>query len=128
MRRSFSRAFAPPAPVVPLRLRAPGGRDAVEVDAKVDTGADLCAVPASLVVALDLPPVRTVRATGFSGAAHDAIVYRIDLEIDDLAFRRIETLAFGRPYALVGRNVLRHLVARFDGPRERLDLSRRVPR
>ncbi len=128
MRRSFSRVFTPPAPVVPLRLRAPGHHAVLEIEAKVDTGADLCAVPVSLVAALDLPPVRAVQATGFSGAAHEAIVYRVDLEIDGVVFRRIETMAFGRPYALVGRNVLQHLVARYDGPRERLDVSRPAPR
>jgi hypothetical protein len=31
--------------MVPVRVRAPGGLDAAELAGKVDTGADLCAVP-----------------------------------------------------------------------------------
>jgi len=124
MRRRFSRAFDPPAPVVPVRLGAPGGHESAALDGKIDTGADLCGVPEQLVVTLDLPPVRSVRAAGFAGMPHDVVVYRVDIEIDGWLFPRVEALAISRPYVLVGRNVLRVLVARFDGPHEQLDLRR----
>jgi predicted aspartyl protease len=81
-------------------------------------------VPERLVSELDLPPVRTVRAAGFSGAPQEAIVYRVDLDSDGLTFPRVEALATRRPYAVIGRNVLRHLVLRLDDPREQLDLRR----
>ena len=122
MRRGYSRAFDPPAPVVRVRLRTPGRAEAAEADAKIDTGSDLCAVPERLLATLDLPPVRAVRVVGFAGTAREAVVYRVDLEIDGLVFPRVEALATGRPYALVGRNVLRRLVLRLDGPKEQLDL------
>jgi hypothetical protein len=94
------------------------------LDGKIDTGADLCGVPEELVVDLDLPPVRAVRASGFSGVPRDVVVYRVDLEIEGLVFPRVEVLAVDRPYVVVGRNVLRALVVRLDGPREQLDLRR----
>ena len=124
MRRRFSRAFDPPAPVVAVRVRAPGGHRHTTLDGRIDTGADLCGLPEQLVIDLDLPPVRSVRAAGFVGTAHDVVVYRVDLEIDGLVFPRVETLAVGRPYVLVGSNVLRALVVRLDGPREQLDVRR----
>lgn len=132
MRRPFSRAFEPPAPVVAVRLRASartparasGGHQSAALDGKIDTGADLCGVPEQLVVDLDLPPVRSVRAAGFAGTPHEVIVYRVDVEIDGLVFPCVEALAISRPYVLVGRNVLRALVLRLDGPREQLDLRR----
>ena len=124
MRRRFSPAFVPPAPVVPVCLRAPGGQQSTVLEGKIDTGADLCGIPAQLVIDLDLPPVRSVRAAGFAGASHEVVVYRVDVEIDGLVFRRVEALAITRPYVLVGRNVLRTLVLRLDGPREQLDLRR----
>jgi hypothetical protein len=76
---------------------------------------------------LDLPPVRSVRASGFAGAPRDVVVYRVDVEIDGLVFPRVEALAVARPYVLVGRNVLRSLVVRLDGPHEQLDLRRSRP-
>ena len=124
MRRRFSHAFEPPAPVVPVRLCTPGTHASVALDGKVDTGADLCGVPEQLVIDLDLPPVRSVRAAGFAGAPYDVVVYRVDVEIDGLVFPRVEALAIGRSYFLVGRNVLRTLVVRLHGPREQLDLGR----
>ena len=128
MRRAYSRAFEPPAPVVAVRLRPPGGHHGAALDGKIDTGADLCGVPEQLVIDLDLPPVRSVRAAGFAGTPREAVAYRVDMEVDGVGFPRVEALAISRPYVLVGRNVLRALVLRLDGPRERLDLHRPLRR
>ena len=124
MRRAYSRAFDPPAQVVPLRLRAPGQVDVAHAEGKLDTGSDLCAVPERIVAALDLPPVRSVRALGFAGAIQDVTVYRVDVEIDGFVFPRIEAVATARAYALIGRNILRRLLLRLDGPRGQLDIRR----
>jgi predicted aspartyl protease len=123
MKRALSRAFDPPAPVVPIQLRAPGGVDSTTLEGKLDTGADLCAVPEHYVATLNLPPVRTVRASGFLGAPQETIVYRVDITIDGVDFSRVEALATRRPYAIIGRNVMRRLVLRVDGPKERLEIG-----
>lgn len=123
MKRALSRAFDPPAPMVPIRMRAPDGLDSAELEAKLDTGADLCAVPEHHVAVLSLPPVRVVRAAGFLGGFQETIVYRVDITIDGVDFPHVEALATRRPYAIIGRNVLRRLVLRVDGPRERLEIG-----
>ena len=51
-------------------------------------------------------------------------MYRVDVETDGMVFPRVEALAVDRTYALLGRNLLRVLVVRLDGPREWLDLRR----
>jgi predicted aspartyl protease len=124
MKRKLSRAFHPPAPLVPVALRAPGGVDALRLDGKIDTGADVCAVPEHVVAELDLPPVRTVRAAGFAGALQEAIVYRVDVELDGVTYRRLEALSTRRPSAIVGRNLLQSVVLRVHGPREELAIDR----
>ena len=124
MRRAYSRAFDPPAPVVPVRLRAPGQLEVAHAEGKIDTGSDLCAVPERTIAALNLPAVRSVRALGFAGAIQEVTVYRVDVEIDGLVFPRIEAVATARPYALIGRNVLRRLLLRLDGPRGQLGVRR----
>lgn len=126
MKRRLSRAFDPPAPMVPTLVRAPSGLDAATLEGKLDTGADLSAVPERVIAELDVPPVRTVRAAGFLGELQEVIVYRVDLEIGDITFQRIEALATRRPYVILGRNVLQRLVMRIDGPGEKLEL--RLPR
>ena len=81
MKRALDRGFAPPAPMVPSRVRAPQGADWEALDAKVDTGADLSAVPDRALEALDVAPVRVVRAASFAGALQEVPVYRVDLEL-----------------------------------------------
>ena len=124
MKRAYDRAFDPPAPIVAVRVRAPGADDGVSVNGKLDTGADLCAVPSHVIEELDLPPGRVVRAAGFAGDLHEVVVYRLDLEIGDLAFSAVEALATRRAYVIVGRSVLRELVLRLDGPKAQLELRR----
>lgn len=123
MRRRYSTAFEPPAPVVPVVVRAPGGVDWVEVDAKVDTGADVCTLPLHVARRLDVPAVRVARAIGFSGAPIEVIVYAADFDVDDRRLEALDVLVTERPYALLGRNLLRRALLHLDGPRGRLDLS-----
>jgi predicted aspartyl protease len=107
-------------------VRAPDGAGGLALDGKIDTASDLCAVPQGVAAELDLPPVRTVRAHGFSGPAQEAIVYRIDLELAGVVLPRVEAIATTRRYALIGRNALRAWILRLDGPREILEI--RSPR
>lgn len=123
MKRRYSAAFEPPAPVVSVEVCAPRGVDSVRVEAKVDTGADLCTLPLHVARRLDLPAVRVARAAGFSGAAVEVIVYAADFDLDDHRLDALEVLLTERPYALLGRNLLRRALLRLDGPRQRLDLS-----
>jgi predicted aspartyl protease len=124
MKRALSRAFEPPAPMVPVRVRAPGGIDVATVDGKLDTGADICALPETALAQLDVSPVRVGRAAGFAGALIETHVYRVDVELDEFVVERVEALATRRPYAIIGRNVLRHFVLRIDGPKGMLELTR----
>jgi predicted aspartyl protease len=128
MKRRYSDEFAPPAPVVPVTVRCPGEPRRSSLLGKLDTGADVCGVPESLIEQLDLPPVRTVRAAGFSGELSEAVVYRIDLEIGALELLRIEALATRRPYVIVGRNALRRFVLRLDGASQMLEMRVAAPR
>jgi predicted aspartyl protease len=124
MKRRYSRAFTPPAPMVELRVRAPGGAERRKLEAKIDSGADLCIVPDDVVAELDLPPVRTVRAAGFDGAHREALLYHCSIELAGHHFPHVEALATRRRYTIVGRNVLQALVVRLDGPGSTLSIER----
>lgn len=77
MKRKYSKAFSPPAPTLPVRISTSRGMDFAELEGKLDSGADLCALPVDTIEALDLPPLRAVRAAGFAGTLQEAIVYRL---------------------------------------------------
>lgn len=116
MKGKLDPAFHPPAAVAPVRLRAPNGVDSATLSGKLDSGADVCAVPEHLVEELGLPPVRRVRAAGFAGVLEEMTAYRIDVEVAGKVVRRVEALTTRRPYAIIGRNVLSAFVFTLDGP------------
>jgi predicted aspartyl protease len=124
VRRVYSHAFSPPAPVVTLLVSAPDGDVPITIEGKIDSGADICAVPDRLVAELGLPIVRTIRAAGFAGELRETVVYEVDVQIEGIVHDGVEALATRRPYVIVGRNVLNTWIAKLDGPAERLDLTR----
>jgi len=122
VKRKYSREFAPPAPVLDVVVRVPRGSESVTLPGKLDSGADVCGVPDTLIAHLDITPVRASRAAGFAGDLREVIVYRIDIEVAGTSIQRVEALATRRPYVIVGRNVLKHFVLRLDGPKGELEL------
>lgn len=127
MKRAYSRDFSPPAPMLPLVVRSPGGIDVRHIEGKIDTGADICALPDSVIADLDLPPVRTVRAAGFGGVLQDVLLFHVDLEMADRRSKHVEALSTRRPYAIIGRNILQQFAIRLDGPKSMLTLSLPTP-
>jgi predicted aspartyl protease len=123
MKRSYSRDFVPPAPMWGLGVTTPFGKASVSIEGKLDSGADVCALPETVIAELDLPPVREVRASGFSGVLEPTLLYRCAVELGGRRFENVEALATRRRYAIIGRNVLRHLVVKLDGPKSELTLT-----
>ena len=95
----------------------------MSVDAKIDTGADVCTLPRHVARRLDLPAVRVARAAGFSGGPVEMIVYAADVDLDGTRIEVVDVLVSERLYALLGRNLLRRAVLHLYGPRETLELS-----
>jgi hypothetical protein len=73
------------------------------IEGKIDTGADVCALPESIIADLDLAPVRTVRAAGFGGVLQEALLFHADLEVAGRRSKHVEALSTRRPYAIIGR-------------------------
>lgn len=123
MKRSYSRDFSPPAPMLLVVVRLPGGSSTRHIEGKVDTGADICALPDSVITDLDLPPVRTVRAAGFAGVLQEALLFHADLEVAGRRNKHVEALSTRRPYAIIGRNILQQFTIRLDGPKSTLTVT-----
>ncbi len=64
--------FDPPAPVLPLRVAAPGREDAVLLPALVDTGADCTLIPRAVSRHLALRRIDRLRLEGIEGIARPA--------------------------------------------------------
>jgi predicted aspartyl protease len=127
MQRPLSRRYSPPAPMVYARVSAPDGGRVRLVEAQIDTGADLCALPRRIAADLELRAVRRIRAAGYEGQGEKMILYVADLDIEGLQFPQVELLPTRLSFAILGRPVLQHLVVQIDGPRQILRLTRPRP-
>ncbi len=122
LRYPYDSSSEPPAPVVPVRIAAPGRPEhGIAVPALVDSGADLTVVPVSVAAVADLTPIGRVNVEGVAGTVARAAVYAAEIEINGV--REIaEVIALGGQ-TLLGRNLLNRWVLVLDGPRLRLEMT-----
>ena len=117
----YSSAFRPPAPVLNVRVGAPGREPMLGVLALVDSGADLSVLPLASAEALALPQVSTTRIRGVTGVEESTAVHAATFEIAGTNVLA-EVVAWGDE-AIIGRDVLRRFVLELDGPREVLTID-----
>jgi predicted aspartyl protease len=87
----------------------------------VDTGADGSVLPRGIVEKLGLVPAGDIRVAGVSGALVVVSAYRCVIVVDGQPIEA-RVVAVGEE-AILGRDVLEHLVVELDGPRRRVRAS-----
>lgn len=113
-RLAYDQRLDPPAPVVPVRISAPVGEEAVMLPMLVDTGADCTLVPALIVRQLGLPQIDVIALTGVGGARNSASVHVAAVELGGL--RLLARVVAFTDEAILGRDVLNQTVVTLDGP------------
>jgi len=125
VKQPYSSAFRPPAPVLSVRVGAPGREPLLGVVALVDSGADLSVIPLAAIQALELPQVGKTRIRGVTGVEESTPVHAAVLEVGGTSVLA-EVVAWGDE-AIVGRDVLSRFVLELNGPRETLTLTAPTP-
>ena len=119
----YNHEVDPPAPFLDVVILHPHTPDQMRrVTAKLDTGADLSAIPQAIADELGLLPVRTITAESFDGSRTSIDTYAVTLEIAPARFRHIEVILIPDEYALLGRDILNHFYAELNGPALTFDL------
>ncbi len=104
-------------------IRHPHSSDQTQrVTAKVDTGADLSAIPQTVATVLGLLPAQTIVAESFDGSRTHIETYAVILEVAQARFRYIEVILIPDDHALIGRDILNHFYAHLNGPDLTFDL------
>ena len=117
MKYPYDRVFSPPAPILPLEITIPEEpQRRVQVDAQLDTAADISAIPARVVDEWNLEPVSEVTVTGYNAETETLPTYTVGLELPQAHIRRIEVISIPEPYVLLGRDVLNHFYISLNGP------------
>jgi hypothetical protein len=116
MKIAYNPTLHPPAPFLTIRLYSPTTGVVLTLPAKIDTGADVTAVPANIVEQLQLASASAFLVEAFDGTQARMIAYDIALDVAQLHLTDIPAITFAEEYVLLGRDVLNALRLLLDGP------------
>ncbi len=117
MKASYDTSLSPPAPFLPVRLASLADHsESITVQARLDTGADLIAIPAALIERLRLVPAGEIEVEGYDGRRTTLRAYDVNLQIDQLSVAGLLVIGFAEDHVLLGRDVLNRLRVLLDGP------------
>jgi hypothetical protein len=121
----YDKRYDPPAPVVRVRVAnlASPSREAGDVAALIDTGADMSVVPAGLARQVALVPKGIVYVQGYrTGEAEPRPEYFVRITHDRHAVE-LPVVGDECPELLLGRDFLRHFTVRLDGPAQEFEME-----
>ncbi|MCB0153247.1 MAG: hypothetical protein KDF65_00525 [Anaerolineae bacterium] len=123
--KSYDREVVPPAPFVDLIIRHPDDLSQMTgLKAKIDTAADISAIPATLITQLGLPLVSKLLVEGYDGIPTYVATYGARFEIEQSRFTSQEIIAIPETYALLGRDILNYFYLKLNGPDLTFAISR----
>jgi len=115
--------YNPPAPVLPITVRAPGDTvKQVTADALVDTGADMTCLPIALIKVLGGERASTYDVFGINRVpVVPADSYFLEFEVEATK-KLVEVIAVGDE-PILGRNLINEFTLQLHGPAQKLDIT-----
>jgi len=111
----YSLDYSPPAPSIKVRFSSPTSTNSMEIEAKIDSGADITVLPQNVVRELRLIPAGRVTVSSFDGQEERKYTYFLNLHFGNFKFSMVEVVGAKRRDALLGRDVLNLLKTILDG-------------
>lgn len=114
----YNAVYDPSAPFLPIAVDGYDPTMApIIVPAFVDTGADGTMLPLDILRAVNAEYVDTVRLRGTAGGVQQLDRYTVRIQVENATIHAISAVATAAgSEALIGRDVLNHLVITLDGP------------
>ncbi len=116
--------YDPAAAILPVVLsgvvrRRPQAR----LSALIDTGADMTAIPDTVVKRLRLYSVGRIEIEGIHARVETVDIYTVQLSIADLPIREMEVVPTEQPFVILGRDWLVRYYLCLNGPEQTFFLS-----
>ena len=124
MRFEYSHTIFPPGLFLPVKISRIGEKSGKEINAKVDTGADISTIPDKLRKEMLLMPRGIVKASGaFDKKLKECPTFFITLLINNSFSFEIQVISSQKEYFLLGRDVLNQIILYANGPLEFFEIS-----
>jgi len=116
---AYSTSFDPPALCLDVTIaNVLNRRKRRTLNAILDTGADITAIPSQQVDFLDLYAIDRLQLETVEGASSIIYTYAVRFTLGDLVIPRLEVILTGLEIVIVGRDILNQLYLRLDGPHQ----------
>jgi predicted aspartyl protease len=121
MKTSYSKSYAPPAPVLIISL---AGLDESaffeDQTAFIDTGADGTFIPTAFLEKLDAPVIYNTNVRSYLGERLRRVsIHQIDILVGQMRLPSVEVISDDwNNEIILGRNVLNNLHLELDGPHQ----------
>jgi predicted aspartyl protease len=123
MKQAYDSRFAPPLPVLNIRISAPFEQpDTQTLSAIVDTGADGTLIPSVYLEQVGAIGVGDALLRSVLGEVREVHLFEVDMHIDSLTLPGVLVAADDQgDDILLGRNVLNKLILLLDGQAQQTD-------
>jgi clan AA aspartic protease len=107
--------YSPPAPSLTVKLTRPLSDRSLEIQAKLDTGADITILPQYAIDELGLIPSSYVYVQSFDGRRVLRYTYLVNISFQNFEYKMVEVIGIKRRDALLGRDILNRLKIILNG-------------
>lgn len=124
MKFDYSHDIFPPGLIISVYISSLGTKNKKQSKAKIDTGADISAIPDELRQELRLPPRGAVWIRGTLDKEPKAFpTFFVTLSINQLFSFELQVISLPRKYSLIGRDALNQIILHANGPSEVFELT-----
>ena len=122
---TYDRNFNPPATVLAVTVTGVvRRRPRIDSPAFIDTGADITAVPETLVNRLKLYPIGRLNLEDANAFKTPVYTYDVFLSLPGESAQKLEVVLTPYPFVILGRDWLHNYYVLLDGPGQQFQLSR----
>lgn len=119
----YDQTYLPPAPILEVTVSNPHKPEVegIPKEAKIDSGADMTAIPEDFVDRLGILPAGETSMKGYKGGEQTHRTYYVDVSFNGYSFY-VQVVAVKRKNVLIGRNILNQLKLILDGKNLNFDI------